>query len=79
MVVNIYEFCRFPERYLELVINGSKVKLSRQSEPIAELVPLSTQSTAIDAGTDSAFGMWSERDDIADVTAFVRALRGGNL
>ena len=53
---------------------GESVTITYRGKPRARLVALPTESAA-EANEMPAFGMWQDRDDMADVPAYVRDIR----
>ena len=56
---------------------GETVTITYRGKPRARLVGIEqkNESASPDAGSFPAFGMWKDRDDMADVDTFVRDLR----
>ena len=55
---------------------GESVTITYRGKPRAKLVGVDAGSRTESGGGDfPAFGMWSDRDDLADVEAHVRNLR----
>ena len=63
---------------LACVERGETVTITYRGKPRARLVSLD-QSAAKDGNEDPmrAFGMWQDRDDMADVDSYVRDVRKG--
>ena len=53
------------------------VTLTYRGRKKAVIVPCWEEEKAVAASEHRAFGMWADRDDVADVDAFVRELRKG--
>ena len=65
---------------LAYVDRGETVTITYRGKPKAQLVGVDLNQERPTAGEDDrlpAFGMWRDRDDLADVPAHVRALRKG--
>jgi prevent-host-death family protein len=55
---------------------NERVTLTKRGRKTAVIVPLNGE-TRLSAATHAAFGMWRDREDLADVAGYVRALRKG--
>jgi len=55
---------------------NESITLTYRGHEKATIVPTKGKS-AVDLRTHSAFGIWSDRDDLADVGAHVRKIRKG--
>ena len=64
---------------LACIDRGESVTITYRGNPRARLVGIENEgaTTPRDGGEFPAFGMWSDRDDLADVDAHVRGLRKG--
>ena len=62
---------------LASVDHGETVTITCRGKPAARLVAADEDAPAKGAATMPAFGMWRDRQDIADVDAHLRELRGG--
>ena len=65
---------------LASVDRGEAVTITYRGRPRARLVGVGADQAvppAADEGRMPAFGMWRDRDDMADVDAHLRALRRG--
>ncbi len=64
---------------LRALDQNERVTVLYRGKPKAVLVPIRTRSarTSARAGEHAAFGMWSDRDDLADVASYVRRIRQG--
>lgn len=62
---------------LASVERGEAVTITCRGKPAARLVAADEGTAAQGAATMPAFGMWRDRQDLADVDAHVRELRGG--
>ena len=65
---------------LACVDRGEAVTITYRGKPRAQLVGVDTAQEPM-AGEECmpAFGMWRDRDDLADVDAYVRGLRKGRV
>ena len=63
---------------LACVERGETVTITYRGKPRARLVSVD-QSVSMDGDEDSmpAFGIWQDRDDMADVDSYVRDVRKG--
>ena len=62
---------------LASVERGEAVTITYRGKPAARLVAADEGKVAQGAATMPAFGMWRDRQDLTDVAAHVRELRGG--
>ena len=65
---------------LACVDRGETVTITYRGKPKAQLVGVNRNQKRPTAGEEehmAAFGMWRDRDDLADVPAYVRGLRKG--
>ena len=64
---------------LACVDRGESVTITYRGKPRARLVGIEPESATAPTGGGEfpAFGMWRDRDDLADVDAHVRGLRKG--
>ena len=64
---------------LACIDRGESVTITYRGKPRARLVSIESEgaTTPRDGEEFPAFGMWSDRDDLADVDAHVRGLRKG--
>ena len=64
---------------LACIDRGEIVTITYRGKPRARLVGIENKeaTTPPDGGEFPAFGMWSDRNDLADVDAHVRGLRKG--
>lgn len=61
---------------MKSIRRGEEVIISYHGKPAARLVPYSPLEIATTAG-EPVFGMWRNREDSADVPAYVRKIRKG--
>ena len=67
---------------LACVDRGETVTITYRGKPRAQLVGVDADQGPPMAGEEErmpAFGMWRDRDDMADVDAYVRGLRKGRV
>ena len=64
---------------LACIDRGESVTITYRGKPRARLVGIESESATTPREGEEflAFGMWSDRDDLADVDAHVRGLRKG--
>lgn len=75
MKITIEDLGRNPESILPAIARSESVTLYRQGRPIARIEPLRENSNR--TAELPAFGMWADREDMSDPTAYVRRLRAG--
>lgn len=66
-----------PKRVLRALDGNERVNLTYRGKKKAVIVPYREKCQRQSASDHPAFGMWKEREDMADVEAFVRDLRKG--
>ena len=65
---------------LDAVSRGDSVTITFRGKPCAKLVPYEESNlTGHLPSEDGLFGIWQDRDDIANVEAYVRDLRKGRF
>jgi len=62
---------------LELVEQGEEVLITNRGKAKARLVPCNNTKKEKKDEENSFIGMWKDREDLADVDAYVRNLRKG--
>jgi len=60
---------------LESVLRGEEVIITFRGKPLAKLMPF--KKSKKNNEEDELFGIWKDRKDLKDVTAYVRNLRKG--
>jgi prevent-host-death family protein len=77
MEVSIVELRRHTRRVMEAVARGETVTVTSRGKVAAVMVPPEQRKEPeIPITEDPAFGMWKDRDDMKDPSAWVRELRG---
>lgn len=76
MQATVLDLRRNTRRILAALARNERVTLTNRGRKQAEIVPCSGQSRP-SAATHPAFGIWKDRDDLADVQEHVRQLRKG--
>jgi prevent-host-death family protein len=78
MQVSVKELRTQPGRIIAMVGLGNDITITVHGKPAAKIVPLDHVSINEAAGDDStAFGIWKDREDMKDPSAFVAGLRKG--
>lgn len=62
---------------LDTVTRGEEVIITYRGKPCARLVPYSEPEEREKKPDNDLFGIWKDNDTVADVDAYVRALRKG--
>ena len=71
---------RFHSRaLLAAVSRGEEVVITFHGKPMARMVAMKAEKIKPVKGKYAAFGMWSDRPEMADVKAYVRSLRRGRI
>ena len=60
---------------LAAVERGETITVLHRGKPKARLVPIKAATDRGDLRAHAAFGLWKDREDLADVSGFVRKLR----
>jgi prevent-host-death family protein len=76
MKMTIDEFMRDPSKALEAVERNEPVTLTRDGRDFARVVPARERRSLMD---HPAFGMWADREDMADPVEYIRKLRRGRF
>lgn len=69
---------RNPKRILDAVARKESVTLSHRGKPVARIEPVEDSERARVA-EHAAFGLWADRPDMADPSAYVREQRKGRF
>jgi len=85
MEVQIKDLRERPGYYIKLVEAGAEVVITSNGVKRARLVPMVEQDAAISGKhfvnqpvkKGFLFGIWDDRDDVNDVSAYIHALREG--
>ncbi len=76
MEATILDLRKNMKKVMTAIERNEQVVLTRRRRKIAVIAPLGDhEGTRVKAATLPAFGMWADRDDMQDVTAYVRELR----
>ncbi|MBW7863691.1 MAG: hypothetical protein GX580_06590 [Candidatus Hydrogenedens sp.] len=78
MNITVLDMRRNPKKILDAIARNETVTLSHRGKPVARIEPLAPP-VKLRASDHPAFGMWADRDDMADPAAFVRELRKGRF
>ncbi|MDR1087681.1 MAG: type II toxin-antitoxin system prevent-host-death family antitoxin [Coriobacteriales bacterium] len=78
MEVTVKELRSQPGRILSMVQSGRDITITMRGKPAAKIIPLDQAKCEV-AEDDFflGFGIWKDRDDMADSTAFVEKMRKG--
>ncbi len=69
---------RNPKNILDAIARNEGKSPSMQVRGVAEIAP-EKSGQAVSLSESPAFGMWADRDDMADPAAYVRQLRKGRF
>lgn len=78
MKATVLDMRRNPKKILEAIARNETVTLSHRGKPFARIEPIE-DSQRRSAADHPAFGMWADRADLADPSAYVRELRKGRF
>jgi len=78
MKATVTDMRRAPKKILDAIARNETVTLSYRGKLIARIEPIESKSrrSAMDY---PAVGMWADHSDMADPSAYVRALRKGRI
>jgi prevent-host-death family protein len=78
MEVTVKELRSQPGRILSMVQSGKDITITMRGKPAARIIPIDEANS--ETSKDDffiGFGIWKNRDDMADSTAFVNKMRKG--
>lgn len=78
MEATILDMRRHPRKILDAIARNEVVTLTNRGRQVARIVPIQDEQR-LKASEHEAFGMWSNRADMADPAEYVRALRKGRF
>lgn len=78
MKATILDMRRNPKKILDAIERNEVVTLTRRGKSVARIEPLGG-SQRPSAAEHEAFGMWADRDDMANPSAYVREIRKGRF
>ena len=78
MKATILDMRRNPQKILEAIKRNEVVTLTNRGKAVARIEPIGGQDRPR-AAEHEAFGMWADRDDMADPAAYVREMRKGRF
>lgn len=78
MKATVLDMRRNPKRILDAVRRNETVTLSHRGKPLARIEPIEKPERCR-ASEHPSFGMWAERPEMSDPSAYVRELRKGRF
>lgn len=78
MEATLLDMRRNPKKILEAIERNEVVMLTRRGKSVARIEPIGN-SKRPSAAEHAAFGMWADRDDMANPSAYVREMRKGRF
>ncbi len=78
MEATLLDMRRNPKKILDAIARNETVALTSRGKTIARVEPIAGGKRP-SASAHEAFGMWSDRSDMADPAAYVRQLRKGSF
>ncbi|HDP35147.1 MAG TPA: type II toxin-antitoxin system prevent-host-death family antitoxin [Candidatus Hydrogenedentes bacterium] len=78
MEATILDMRRNPKKILEAIERNEVVTLTRRGKSVARIEPIGNSKRSR-AAAHEAFGMWANRDDMANPSAYVREMRKGRF
>jgi len=79
MEATVLDLRRNPRKIFEAIERNETVTLSKRGRSIARIVPKTQTRGPLSLKDSPAFGMWKDRQDMADPVAYVRELRKGRF
>lgn len=78
MKATVLDMRRNPKKILDAIARNETVTLSHRGKPVARIEPIEGKNRP-SAADHPAFGMWADRSDMADPSAYVREMRQGRF
>jgi len=78
MKATLLDMRRDPKRILEAIARNETVTLTDRGKSVARIEPIQDDKRA-GASKHEAFGMWADRLEMSDPSAYVRDLRKGRF
>lgn len=73
--ITLLEMRRNPGKIVEAIERNETVTLSKRGKDIARIVPLARTASKLSLRDDPAVGIWDDRSDMTNPTAYVRNAR----
>jgi prevent-host-death family protein len=77
MQVTVKELRIQPGKFISMARSGNEVIVTMRGKPAAKIVPITTREESAPKILSEAFGMWKDREDMEDVSAYMSDLRKG--
>ncbi len=78
MDATVLDMRRNPKRILDAIARNESVTLTNRGKGVARIEPIK-KDQRVRVADHEAFGMWAERADMTDPSAYVRKLRKGRI
>ena len=78
MKATVLDMRRAPKKILDALARNETVTLSHRGKPLARIEPIDSPRRCR-AADHPGFGMWADRCDLIDPSAYVRDLRKGRF
>ncbi len=78
MKATILDMRRNPKKILDAIAGGETVTLTNRGKLVASIEPI-RDSQRPSAAQHEAFGLWADRPEMSDPSAYVRRLRRGRF
>jgi len=78
MEVTVLDMRRNPKKILDAIERNEVVTLTKRGKSVARIEPIGGRQRPR-AAEHEAFGIWADRDDMADPSAYVREMRKGRF
>lgn len=77
MKATVLDMRRNPRKILEAIERNETVTLTKRGKEIAQIIPKRREERSLNLKDSPAFGMWKDREDMADPVEYIRKLRRG--
>jgi len=78
MKATILDMRRNPKKILDAIARNEVVTLTRRGKAVARIEPIGGGKRP-SAAEHEAFGLWADRDDMANPSVYVREMRQGRF
>jgi len=79
MKATFLDLRRKPGKILEAIERQEKVTLSKRGREVALIIPKSEEKRPFDVTKTAAFGLWKDRREMKDPSAYIRKMRKGRF
>ena len=75
MKATLVDLRRNARQIVEAIERNETVTLTKRGKEIAQIIPTKEEPKKVSFMDSPAFGMWKDREDMADPVAYVRKIR----